>query len=126
MKRIDSINVIPLIDIMLVMLAIVLTTATFIKVGQIEIDLPSVSTAGEATNESGISITVDAEGRLFFNDEGTTATALDRELSALSRDTFVALKVDTGAEFGMFTTVVDILNRHGLENLSVLVQPANE
>lgn len=108
------------------MLAIVLTTATFIKVGQIEIELPSVPSGGETTNAPDISIAVDAEGLLYINDEGTTAIALDRELSALSPDALIALKVDTSAEFGMFTSVVDILNKHGLENLSVLVQPANE
>ncbi len=40
MKRIDSINVIPFIDIMLVLLVMVLTTATFIKTGLIPVDLP--------------------------------------------------------------------------------------
>ena len=40
MKRIDGINVIPFIDIMLVLLAIVLTTATFIVEGRLEIRLP--------------------------------------------------------------------------------------
>lgn len=40
MKRIDTINVIPFIDIMLVLLAIVLTTATFISRGVIEVHYP--------------------------------------------------------------------------------------
>lgn len=39
-KRFDSINVIPFIDIMLVLLVMVLTTATFIKQGIIPVDLP--------------------------------------------------------------------------------------
>lgn len=126
MKRIDSINVIPLIDIMLVMLAIVLTTATFIKVGQIEVDLPKVSTAGETANEFDISIAVDSQGRLFLDDKGITSAELDVEFSRLAKNTFIAVKVDTAAEFGSFTTIVDLLNEHGLENLSVLVQPTNE
>jgi len=43
MKKFDSINVIPFIDIMLVLLAIVLTTATFVANGQLDIALPSSS-----------------------------------------------------------------------------------
>ncbi len=43
MKRIDTINVIPFIDIMLVLLVMVLTTATFIRTGLIPVDLPDDS-----------------------------------------------------------------------------------
>ena len=39
-KKFDSINVIPFIDIMLVLLVMVLTTATFIKQGVIPVNLP--------------------------------------------------------------------------------------
>ena len=48
MKRMDQINVIPFIDIMLVLLAIVLTTATFIVEGRLEIRLPEAASQDEA------------------------------------------------------------------------------
>ena len=41
MKKFDQINVIPFIDIMLVLLAIVLMTATFIAQGKIDVNLPT-------------------------------------------------------------------------------------
>ena len=109
---------------MLVMLAIVLTTATFIKVGKIEVNLPSASTSEQAINESGIAIAIDAEGRLFLNEVGTNTSDLDKEISTLSTDTMVTLQVDRGAEFGEFTEVIDVLNKHELKNLSILVKPA--
>ena len=126
MKRIDSINVIPLIDIMLVMLAIVLTTATFIKVGKIDVELPSASTAVLPANDSGLVISVNAKGQLFFGESLTTVAILDSEFSSLKKDTLITLQVDRRAEFGAFTEVVDLLNRHGLDNLSVLVNPVSE
>ncbi len=43
MKRFDQINVIPFIDIMLVLLAIVLTTATFISQGRLDINVPTAT-----------------------------------------------------------------------------------
>ena len=41
MKKFDQINVIPFIDIMLVLLAILLMTATFIAQGKIDVNLPT-------------------------------------------------------------------------------------
>src|SRR5690606_34908116 len=64
-KRIDTINVIPFIDIMLVLLAIVLTTATFISRGVIEVDYPeSAATAGAAPEDS-FEISITADGLLY-------------------------------------------------------------
>ena len=49
-KRFDSINVIPFIDIMLVLLVMVLTTATFIRQGIINVDLPTTKGATKKQN----------------------------------------------------------------------------
>ena len=46
-RELDQINVIPLVDVMLVLLVIVLTTATFITTGQIPVDLPTAKQAGD-------------------------------------------------------------------------------
>lgn len=50
-KRFDQINVIPFIDIMLVLLVMVLTTATFIKQGIIPVDLPEAKKSGQRREE---------------------------------------------------------------------------
>jgi biopolymer transport protein ExbD len=46
-REVDQINVIPLVDIMLVLLVIVLTTATFITTGEIPVNLAKASTSGD-------------------------------------------------------------------------------
>lgn len=51
MKRFDQINMIPFIDIMLVLLAIVLTTATFVSQGLIEVNLPNAQQVSEAPGD---------------------------------------------------------------------------
>lgn len=43
LKKVEGINVVPLIDIMLVLLAIILTVSSFIALGKIEIALPQAS-----------------------------------------------------------------------------------
>lgn len=55
-KKFDQINVIPFIDIMLVLLVMVLTTATFIKQGVIPVDLPEASSAEKKRKKRGYSI----------------------------------------------------------------------
>lgn len=48
-KEFDYLNVIPLVDVMLVLLTIVLTTSTFIATGGIKVELPKASTDKEMT-----------------------------------------------------------------------------
>lgn len=63
MKRFDQINVIPFIDIMLVLLAIVLTTATFVAQGRIPLQLPEAEHAAQPVNEKPMEISIDERAR---------------------------------------------------------------
>ncbi len=65
-KEFDYINVIPFIDIMLVLLTIVLTTSTFIAQGAIPMELPQVSSHQPGTIKS-ISIEIDQRSALYVN-----------------------------------------------------------
>ena len=69
MKRMDQINVIPFIDIMLVLLAIVLTTATFIVEGRLQIRLPAATSQTPPPAVERVEIAVDAAGGLFLGGE---------------------------------------------------------
>ncbi len=123
MKRLDTINVIPLIDIMLVMLAIVLTTATFINYGNIEIDLPAATTITNATQKSAYNIAIDRNEALFLDDQPVDLDALNNALAELDGRASIALRVDQQASFGAFTAVIDALKTHRLHRLSIMVKP---
>ena len=58
-RDIDQINVIPLVDVMLVLLVIVLTTATFISSGQIPVNLAKAKEVGDR-KETPVVITLTA------------------------------------------------------------------
>ena len=123
MKRFDQINVIPFIDIMLVLLAIVLTTASFIAQGKIPIDLPvAESSAPIETVEQALQIAVDNNGIIHFDDEVIHRHALDSRLAVLDRDSRLVLRVDAAAEFSAFVFVIDGLKKHGLERLSIITR----
>ena len=66
-KRFDEINVIPFIDIMLVLLVMVLTTATFIKQGVIPVDLPEAKAAEKQDEKKEVTVYVNDKGELFFD-----------------------------------------------------------
>lgn len=117
MKRIDQINVIPFIDIMLVLLAIVLTTATFINEERLEIRLPEATVDMTPDATPSIEIAIDAKNALFYNAEPLSLEALEARLDALAPSMPVVLRVDAAACFEHFVAVVD---RHMLRHLDRL------
>ncbi len=122
MKRFESINVIPFIDIMLVLLAIVLTTATFIAEGLLKIELPKSEAAAEAKPEAAIEVAVDQEGQLFIDGTTTDRAHLKERLAAMPRTTPIRLRVDAGARFASFVQVIDILKLLGMDRLTILTR----
>ena len=122
MRRFDQINVIPFIDIMLVMLAIVLTTATFIVQGKIPINLPKAESAQSISNKQPITLSIDEQGTIYFQDAPVTIDALSKELLTLPKDTMILLRVDETARFASFITVIDLLQTHQLEQLSIVAK----
>lgn len=126
MKKFEQINVIPFIDIMLVLLAIVLTTATFIAQGQLQIELPEASQSRSVSDTQSIEISIDAEGRIYVDEVDTELVALDERFAALPKGQALALRVDGKADFDRFVSVVDLLKKHGLDNLSIrTLKPAS-
>jgi biopolymer transport protein ExbD len=122
MKRFDQVNVIPFIDIMLVLLAIVLTTATFIYQGRISLDLPQADHAETLSDSEGVEIAIDADEQIFFNQAPIDKEGLGEQLSALTGQTPVVLYVDKSVRFERFVTVIDLLKANKLERLSIVAR----
>lgn len=127
MRKMDQINVIPFIDIMLVLLAIVLTTATFIVEGRLQIRLPTSANQTAPERLDPTEIAIDADGKLYFQtaalgvgDAGLAA--LLPKLAELAPSTPIVLRVDAQAHFAAFIGVVDQLKARGLERLSILTR----
>ncbi len=125
MKRADSINVVPLIDIMLVLLAIVLTTASFIHYGHIDVDLPRADMPVAGSVSDATVIVVDRDGNLYLDERPVGLEGLGRHLDTLQVTDSVVLKVDRDAAFGEFAGIVGQLRTRSLNRLSILVDPAN-
>ena len=121
-KRFDSINVIPFIDIMLVLLVMVLTTATFIKQGVIPVNLPKAKATDKKDIKKEVTVYVNAKGELYFEKDKVDLATLEKRLSAVNKSQTVILRSDKESRFQDFVSVMDILKRLGHEQLYIVTK----
>ena len=122
LKRFDQINVIPFIDIMLVLLVMVLTTATFIKQGIIPVNLPSAQQKEQQKELEERTIHITKEGTLFLDKEQVSLAELKAKLGGLSPDQTVVLRSDKEATFQQFVSVMDVLKELNHEQLYIVTK----
>ncbi len=119
-KEFDYINVIPLVDIMLVLLTIVLTTSTFIATGVIPLQLPKAAKAEDLATSRTQAVEIDAEGRVYLNSKPVTLEGLRDAMSWLDRSVPVLIKADRKLALQVFVGVLDVVK--GLEFKTVSLQ----
>ncbi len=119
-RDIDQINVIPLVDVMLVLLVIVLTTATFISSGQIPVNLAKAKEVGNR-KDAPIVITLTADGALFLNDRTIPEGGLQGALTAEPRESSVVVRADKVTLLERFVSVVDEIRGLGFQQVSLEV-----
>lgn len=119
-RELDQINVIPLVDVMLVLLVIVLTTATFITTGQIPVNLAKAKEAGDRKDVP-LVITLNAEGDLFVNDRPVTPDGLKETLRVEPRESAVVVRADKTTLLEKFVSLVDDVRGLGFQHVSLEV-----
>lgn len=120
MPKKEGLNVIPLIDIMLALLAIVLSISTFIAQGKIPIDLPSAESAQQDNEDKKkISVVIDKDNNFFIDDTQINPDELKAKLNEIDAKTLVELRSDKDSKFDSFVRVIDILKEKGHENFAI-------
>ena len=114
----DTINVIPLVDVMLVLLTIVLTTTTFIAIGAIPVQLPEAQNSGTETAKA-ITIEIDKTGTIYFNQKVSTTHQLKQSLAQLSRSQPILIRADRDIALKAFVKVMDIIKGLGFGKVSL-------
>lgn len=121
--ELNQINVIPLVDVMLVLLVIVLTTATFITTGQIPVDLAKAAEAADRKDVP-VVITLTSQGQMYVNDSAVPENGLRTVLEQRSRESLVVLRADKVTILERFVQVVDELKSLGFAQVSLEVVKA--
>jgi biopolymer transport protein ExbD len=117
-KEIDYINVIPFVDIMLVLLTIVLTTSTFIATGGIPVNLPKATKSQDQTLKVR-TIEIDAKGNIFYNGKPVTLPTLRSFIHPLDRSTPFLIRADRNLPLQGFVDVLDTVKNTGFRQVSL-------
>ncbi|MCK9473461.1 biopolymer transporter ExbD [Sulfurimonas sp.] len=119
-KKFDSINVVPFIDIMLVLLVIVLTTATFVAKGVIPVDLPESEVAAKQDNRKNLTITIKHDGEILFDQTVVLIDDVESKLCDYKADMPIHINCDKNAKFDHFVILLDVLKQKNFTNLGIV------
>ncbi|QID32264.1 ExbD/TolR family protein [Pampinifervens florentissimum] len=117
-KEFSSMNVIPLVDIMLVLLTIVLITATFVVQGSIPVNLPKASQKQEEAVRS-VEIVLTKEGRLFFEGREVSLKELEEILKNLDPSARISIAGDKDANLQSLVSLLELLKKYQFERVSI-------
>lgn len=121
-KRGEGLNIVPFIDIMLVLLAIVLSISTFIAQGKIKVEIPQSQNSEQQKNEKKRVITVDSKNQIYFDDRPVTIVDLRKELKNVEPKVLVELRSDKESKFDIFVQILDVLKERNHENFAISTQ----
>ncbi len=128
-KAINQINVVPYIDVMLVLLVIFMVTAPLVSPGEIE--LPSVGTKLTAPVQP-LEVTLRTDQTVWLRDQSTNApaTRVSREELVLrvlakqgKQEQPVVIAADKGARYDDVLGLLDLLQRNGVRKVGLLAKP---
>lgn len=118
-KGFDFMNVIPLVDIMLVLLTIVLMTSTFVASGAIPVQLPKASRAQNQTSLKAATVTIDRTGNIYFESVPTTLGGLHEHLKNVGKEVPVAVRADRSVAVQACVDVLEMLSGTGFRKVSL-------
>ena len=134
----SDINVVPYIDVMLVLLVIFMVTAPLMMQG-VEVDLPNTDSKPLSNEQDDpLVITVDGEGRIFVNtgmpragEEGTRATIFSLadqagKIIGARPDIAVYVRADKAIAYGEVIEVMTVLQRAGAPSVGLVTDPVEE
>ncbi len=126
MKKIDSLNLVPFIDIMLVLLVIVLMSASFSVSSQLPIQIPKVDEETQNSIESNrIHIALNKDGKMYINTQPVDKVALYGYLRSIDQETNVIIKADKDANVQQFVDIMAALQYFGLTHVFTEVAQEN-
>jgi biopolymer transport protein ExbD len=117
-KEFDYINVIPLVDVMLVLLTIVLTTSSFIATGMIPVELPRASKSQEEILKTQ-TIEIDPQGRIYLNARPMSLPVLSDAIRPLNKKIPILIKADRNIALQVFVDVLDLVKTSGFSRVSL-------
>lgn len=117
-----KLNVVPLIDVMLVLLTIVLCAASFIEYQKIDMNLPKADGYLDQNPQKSVEISLYMDGSIKLDGNLITLANLENHLKTLSKDTQIVFKGDEKSEFKGFIEIIELLKQNDLSNFKIEVE----
>ena len=124
-STIAEINVIPLVDIILVVLIIFMVAAPLVMQPKIDISLPKAATAKEEKDKVPLRVVLGKKGELFLNNKPTSLESITEESKAFyaaNPETNALLIADKEVTLEMVTELVDAIKSGGVKKVAFSIQ----
>lgn len=125
---ISQINVVPLVDIMLVLLVIFMVTAPIIQQG-VQVNLPQAQAGAIPGKEEQLVVAITRNGKIYLNDNAMTLEELGKKLRAirqLQHDRQVYLRADQEVRYGVVMKTIAEIKQAGIERLGMVTRPPSD
>lgn len=122
---VSDINMVPLIDIMLVLLIIFMITLPVLT-HAVKVDLPRAAAAPDHAEPQRITLSVNAEGAVYWNDERIDEDTLQKRLASAARQNpqpELHIRGDRKAEYEHVLQVMSAAQRAGVLKLGFITNP---
>ena len=125
-SSLSEINMVPFIDVVLVLLIIFMITAPILQSG-IEVDVPKTHTVKEITQQR-LVVTMDKNQLIYLGNDPINIHQLADKIrkQSKSQKDVIFLRADETVPFGAFCSVIDTLRQSGISNISIVTQPIND
>ncbi|KAF0193161.1 MAG: ExbD/TolR family protein [Gammaproteobacteria bacterium] len=123
-----DVNLTPLIDVVFLLLIFFMVSTTFKRESQLNIDLPRASAQPVETGDRPLEITIDAEGRIFVNQQGLVNNQLATLMKAMQQavgertDIPLIISADGKTPHQAVVTAMDAARKLGITHLSLATQ----
>ena len=124
----SEINMIPLIDVMLVLLIVLMITAPLLS-NAVKVDLPQASSSPEDIKNNDIKLALKASGELFWSGEAISRDALELRLQNAAKQQPVPelhIHADRNLDYGKVADIMALSSRSGVSKIAFVSEPTGE
>lgn len=122
-ELIHGINVTPLVDVVLVLLIILMVTASYTVSKALPLELPKAA-SGESSAPAPLAVSVDAAGKLYLGGEALSKDALRERLRReATRGRSAVIAADGAVPHRAVVGVIDLLRTQGITQFAINVAP---
>jgi biopolymer transport protein ExbD len=120
-KTISGINITPMVDVTLVLLVIMMVSATYIVSQSLKVELPKAASASESA-VSLAAVTITPDGKYYFNQQPVDEAALVarfKAAAAVSDEVSLIVTADKEAKHGTVVHVIDLAKLEGIRKFAI-------